>query len=72
MVIRPMAGIHFLGEIGRSAGAMGAQGGPTAFLSGKDEKIFNAKTRAGGGLYSAKPLFKIIGAVELMSDDYED
>ncbi len=72
MVIRPMAGMNFLGEIGRSAGAVGAQGGSAAFLGGKEAKAFAGKSKSGGGIYSSKPFFKIMGAVELMSEDFKD
>ncbi|MCD7897600.1 MAG: hypothetical protein LUG50_13150 [Planctomycetaceae bacterium] len=67
MIIRPIAAAHFLGELGRSAEKRGAQGGPTAF-SGRDEVelgVIPKKT----GLYSATPFFKMMGRVELMSDD---
>lgn len=70
MVIRPMAAVYVLGEIGRSAAGMGAKGGPTAFLSGiKDEVSLGRKSPANAGLYTAAPLFKIMGAVELMSEE---
>jgi hypothetical protein len=49
---------------------MGAKGGPTAFLRAiKDEVSLGAKITSGAGLYTASPLFKMIGAVELMSAD---
>lgn len=70
MVIRPMAAAYVLGELGRSAANLGAKGGPTAFLSGvKDEVALGKMASAGAGLYTATPLFKIMGAVELMSEE---
>lgn len=71
MVIRPMTAAYVMGETGRSANTLGAKGGPTAFLGGvKDEVMLNGKTN-GASLYSASPLFKIIGAVELMSEELD-
>ena len=68
MVIRPMAAAYAMGEIGRSAGTMGAKGGPTSFLKEVgDEVSLGVRKPAGAGLYSASPLFKMMGAVELMS-----
>ncbi len=70
MVIRPMAAAYAMGEIGRSAGTMGAKGGPTSFLREiRDEVSLGARVPPGTGLYSASPLFKMIGAVELTSSD---
>ncbi len=70
MVIRPMAAAYAMGEIGRSAGTTGAKGGPTAFSRDiRDEVTLGSGKRAGLGLYSASPLFKMIGAVELMSPE---
>ncbi len=70
MVIRPMAAAYAMGEIGRSAGTMGAKGGPTSFLHGiRDEVSLGTRMPSGTGLYSASPLFKMIGAVELTSSD---
>lgn len=68
MVIRPMAAAYAMGEIGRSTGTVGAKGGPTFFLNSiGDEVSLGSKRPADAGLYSASPLFKMIGAVELMS-----
>ncbi len=70
MVIRPMAAAYAMGEIGRSAGTTGAKGGPTSFLREiRDEVSLGARVPPGTGLYSASPLFKMTGAVELTSSD---
>lgn len=70
MLIRPMAAAYAMGEIGRSAAKLGAQGGPTAFLqSMRDEVALGSAPRSSAGLYSASPLFKIMGTVELMCND---
>ena len=71
MVIRPMTAAYVMGEIGRSASTSGAKGGPTAFLGGvKDEVTLKGNTN-GAGLYSASPLFKMMGAGELMSEELD-
>ncbi len=69
MVIRPMAAAYAMGEIGRSAGTAGAAtGGSAAFSKHAGDKVsLGSKYPAGAGLYKASPLFKMIGAVELMS-----
>ncbi len=70
MLIRSMAAAYAMGEIGRSAAKLGAQGGPTAFLhSMRDEVALGGSARTTAGLYSASPLFKIMGTVELMCND---
>lgn len=69
MVIRPMAAAYALGEIGRSAGTLGAQGGPTSFFrTNRDEVTLSNTVRKGAGLYSGTPPFKMMGAVELMRE----
>lgn len=70
MVIRPMTAAYAMGEMGRSAAIRGEESGSTAFLRGKDVVALGGQQRD-AGLYSAAPLFKMMGAVELMSDDYE-
>ncbi|MCD8138334.1 MAG: hypothetical protein LUE17_00885 [Planctomycetaceae bacterium] len=70
MLIRPMAAAYAMGEIGRSAAKLGAQGGPTSFLQPmRDEVALGTTPRNIAGLYSASPLFKIVGTVELMCTD---
>lgn len=76
MVIRPMAAAYAMGEIGRPAGTSGATGGSASFSKvAKDTVSLHGagglKRAGGAGLYSASPLFKMIGAVELMSVDNE-
>ncbi len=68
MVIRPLTAAHVMGEIGRSATNRGEKSGPAAFLAGKDVVSLGSR-KQGAGLYSATPLFKMMGAVELMSED---
>ncbi len=67
MIIRPIAAAQFLGELGRSAEKRGTQGGPAVF-SGRDEVQLGVVPKK-TGLYSATPFFKMMGRVELMSDD---
>lgn len=70
MVIRPLAAGVAMGEIGRSAGTLGATGGPAAFSRKiKDEVELGLGGPAALALYSASPLFKIMGAAELMSKE---
>lgn len=71
MVIRPMAAAYSMGEIGRSAGTSGAKGGPTAFFGVIKDDVSLGGKKGGAGLYAASPLFKIMGAVELMSEEFE-
>ena len=72
MVIRPMAAAYAMGEIGRPANKPGGKGGPAAFLSSiSDSVALHGGTGRGAGLYSPSPLFKIMGAVELMSGELE-
>lgn len=77
MVIRPLVAANVLGEMGRPASARGKSGGPAAFYTdgGEDSVVLGGK---GGGsgvggakLYSASPLFKMMGAVQLTSDEFE-
>lgn len=70
MVIRPMTAAYAMGEIGRSAVTRGGEGGSATFFGRKDIVSLGGKQRD-AGLYSAAPLFKMMGAVELMSDDNE-
>lgn len=68
MVIRPMTIAYTMGELGRPARNAGGKSGPaTLFSNAKDSVSFGEKT-ASATLYSAGPMFKIMGAVELMSD----
>lgn len=70
MVIRPLVAANALGETGRSAAKRGTSGGPAAFFSNQDSVALGGKP-VGAKLYSASPLFKMMGAVELMSDEFE-
>lgn len=70
MLIQPMAATYAMGEIGRSTATMGGKGGPASFFSPlRDEVTLSGKPRVGAGLYSGSPLFKIMGAVELVRGD---
>lgn len=70
MVIRPMAAAYVMGEIGRSAGTQGVTSGPTAFLREiRDEVDLGRRSKTNADLYGASPLFKIMGAVELTSEE---
>lgn len=70
MVIRPMAAAYAMGETGRSAAGMGGKGGPAAFFSAvHDDVVLGSRVKPGAGLYAASPFFKIMGAVELMSEE---
>lgn len=70
MVIRPLVAANiFLGEPGRPAAKRGSFGGSAAF-SGGDTVTLGASPK-GAATYSASPLFKMMGAVELMSDEFE-
>ena len=70
MVIRPMNAVYAMGESGRPVIARGEKdGGPALLFSDPDVVSLGRETAAGAGLYTAKPWFKIIGAVELMSED---
>ncbi len=73
MVIRPMAAAYAMGEIGRSAGTSGVVGGgPAAFSKHAGDKVsLGSRVTVGAGLYTASPMFKMIGAVELMSGETE-
>lgn len=71
MVIRPMAAAYSLGEFGRSAAVKGGKGGSTSFFAGTGDTVSFGGKSGSAGLYSAAPLFKIMGAVELMSEDFE-
>ncbi len=72
MVIRPLVAANavLLGEPGRSAAKRGNFGGPAAFFSGGDTVTLGVSPK-GAKTYSASPLFKMMGAVELMSDEFE-
>ncbi len=69
MVIRPLTAAYTMGEFGRPAHSLGGKGGPAAFLAGAKDFVSLGGKTAAAGLYSGKPFFKIMGAVELMSDD---
>lgn len=69
MVIRPMAAAYAMGEIGRPVNKSGAMSGPASFLYKQDSVALGSADARGAGLYSASPLFKIMGAVELMTGD---
>lgn len=69
MVIRPMIAAYTLGEMGRPATNMGGSGGPASLFKVKDMVSLGGGT-PGAGLYTGTTLFKIIGAVELMTDDH--
>ena len=72
MVIRPVAVAYGMGETGRPAGKHGGKGGPTAFLDvPRDSVLLNAEPGRGAGLYTASPLFKMTGVVELMSGEHD-
>lgn len=72
MVIRPMAVAYVMGEIGRPANKPGGNGGPAAFFGhAKDIVSLGTGDAKKPGLYSASPLYKIMGAVELMSGDLD-
>lgn len=70
MVIRPMAAAYALGEIGRSAACQGGKGGPASFFSNGTDAVTLGTKSSSAGLYSAKPMFKMMGTVELMSEDF--
>ncbi len=71
MVIRPLVVANgALGELGRSAAKRGNFGGSAAFLSGGDTVTLGAPP-AGSKTYAASPLFKMMGAVELMSPEFD-
>ena len=69
MVIRPLVAANVLGETGRPAGK-GVSGGPAAFYSVGDSVTLGGRERS-ARLYSAPTLFKMTGAVELMSDEFD-
>ncbi len=70
MVIRPMNAVYAMGELGRPVSAKGGTGGPAFFFSGgRDVVTLGRGAEAGAGLYTGKPWFKMMGAVELMSED---
>lgn len=69
MVIRPMAAAYAMGEMGRSAGTSGVTSGPAAFLREVKDEVELGRKKVIPGLYSASPLFKIMGSVELMSEE---
>jgi hypothetical protein len=65
-----MAAAYAFGETGRSASKLGGKSGSAAFFGAAGDAVsLSSEARAGASLYSATPLFKIMGAVELMSDD---
>lgn len=70
MVIRPLTAAYAMGEIGRPASVKGEKSGPASVFSDIGD-VVTLGNRSGGdsGLYNARPLFKIMGAVELMSGD---
>lgn len=70
MVIRPMTAAFGMGEIGRSVSIRGDNDGSAAFLRSGDVVSLGGPRRD-AGLYSGALLFKMMGAVELMSDDRE-
>ncbi|MDR0361827.1 MAG: hypothetical protein LBJ46_03955 [Planctomycetota bacterium] len=72
MVIRPMATIiaDFPGETGRPVSKLGEKDRPTPSFPTKTDRIeLTAKSANPAGLYSFRPLFKIIGAVELTAPE---
>lgn len=72
MMIRPMTAAYAMEELGRPAAPRGGKGGPTPFLANvRDIVSLGGAKAADPGLYSPKALFKIMGAVELMSVDGE-
>lgn len=70
MVIRPMAAAYALGEIGRSAAYRGGTGGPASFFEKGTDAVALGARSADARLYSANPMFKMMGTVELMSEDF--
>lgn len=71
MYIRPMTAAYAMGEMGRPAVAKGEKRGPASFFTSVQDLVTLGQSMPAGGLYSAKPVFKIMGAVELMSDDFD-
>lgn len=72
MEIRQMAAAYQLGEFGRPAGFLGGKSGPASIFSNvKDIVSLGGKAASNAGLYSARPTFKVVGAVELLSGDVE-
>lgn len=71
MVIRPMPAAYTMGEIGRPANKPGGNGGPASFFSKSMDVVSLGNASTSAGLYSGSPIFKIIGAVELMSEDFD-
>lgn len=70
MVIRPLTAGYSMGELGRPVSSKGEKSGPALFFSGaKDVVSLGMEPGGGAGLYAGKPWFKIMGAVELMSED---
>lgn len=70
MVIRPLTAGYSMGELGRPVNAKGENGGPALFFSkAKDVVSLGMESERGAGLYAGKPWFKMMGAVELMSED---
>lgn len=71
-MIQAVAGAYAMGELGRSASSLGGKGGPApAFADVRDIVSLGNGQPAGAGLYTSRSLFKIIGAVELVSSDVE-
>ena len=71
MVIRPMNAVYATGDLSRLVDANGGIGEPALFSSSRDTVSLNRKAAAGAGLYTTTPRFKIMGAVELMSDEID-
>ncbi len=69
MVIRPMTAAYTLGESGRPAKSAGGKSGPAALFADVKDLVSLGNANATAGLYSGNPVFKIMGAVELMSDE---
>ncbi len=70
MIIRPLVAANVLGEAGRPAVIRGSSSGPAAFYSVGDSVTLDGGQQD-AKLYSASLAFKMTGAVELMSDEFE-
>ena len=72
MLIRPMAAVYSLGEMGRPAHNLGDKSGSAPFFRNTVDSVsFGNGAGHGAGLYSVGNLFKIMGAVELMTPEPE-
>lgn len=69
-MIQAATAAYAMGELGRSASSLGGKGGPARVFAGvRDIVSLGNGQAAGAGLYTARNLFKIMGAVELVSPD---